>query len=139
MKKSFMSVAVMCSLLFSSVAQSSDLEKIMEEMGVQFNELKKAVVVNKSLDVEARTSSQKLNELLYLALPIEPNLEAITTDPAEKEKLLVLYRKIMSETLTAGYTAELGIVEADLTKTTDAITLLGEKRREAHALFRRRN
>jgi len=134
-----LTLGLLLSSLFSpSLTLAATLEDLMKQIGTNFNDLKKIVLVNKNLGPEARTTAQALNTLLYEALPIEPNLNDITNDPAERERLLILYRKIMSETLAASFETELQIVKADLAAATAGINLLANKRREAHDIFRPR-
>ena len=138
MKKSVLACAAfVLAFSFSQLASANDLGDIMKQIGVDFNDLKKAVKTRGDLSEATKLQSQNLSALLIEAVPMVPYLDDISKDPKEQQRLLALFHKLMAETLAASYDVEMNIVTQDLEKAKAGIDLLAKKRLEAHDIFRK--
>ena len=125
-------------ILFLSLPQAnaSELKDAMEELGQSYNALARAIIVDKDLGPSTMQKSQTVNNLLHASLNLTPNWDGITRDPVRQEQLLAMYRKLMSDSLSASYDLEYAIRTQDLQRATDNVMRLREIRSEGHGVFR---
>lgn len=132
-----LSLGMVWSALAPSVSKADELTDLMKEMGTVFNTLRSSIKKVEDLTDANRVKSQELSALLHRSVTLSPKLADLSNDPVEQQRLLTLFRKIMSETLAASFDLEMRIVTKDMVGAKASIDLLAEKRREAHDLFRR--
>ena len=142
MKKTLLMALAFCSISFMTGQAHSNKQDVpstgalMQQLGESFSSIKQMVILNGDLGEDTRREAQKLENLFYLCLKAKLDFLRLVSDEGNKGRPEVLYKKLMSESLSLSYELELKILDGDLDGTKDVIRQLSQKRNEAHDIFK---